>query len=138
MIQIVNSPIRPFDDWRQFNFQSIKTKALNASFLPFKIVSIEEKSFIDFFNLEELISFSLATLESNSFQHLNKLKKLDLSENQIEQIYSNGFQGLDNGAGCSGTCSSKKAWAISGKSESSAVRDQLDPKRPGSARDQHY
>ena len=34
--------------------------------------------------------------ELNSFQHLKKLKKLDLSCNQIEQIETNVFQSLEN------------------------------------------
>ena len=38
----------------------------------------------------------MTKIESNSFQHLNKLKKLNFYENKIEQIETNGFQGLDN------------------------------------------
>ena len=35
-------------------------------------------------------------IRANSFQHLTRLNRLDLRENEIEQIDSNGFQGLDN------------------------------------------
>ena len=34
----------------------------------------------------------LSKIEPNSFQHLNKLKFLNLKTNQIEQLDSNGFR----------------------------------------------
>ena len=34
----------------------------------------------------------LTQIESNTFQHLIKLKKLELSSNQIKQIDSNGLE----------------------------------------------
>ena len=57
---------------------------------------------------------------------------------RVEPISDQAALGMgQDGAGCSGT-GPKTAWAISGQSESSPIRDLLDPKRPGPARDQHY
>ena len=36
----------------------------------------------------------LTIIETNSFQHLSKLKRLILDNNRIKQIETNGFQGL--------------------------------------------
>ncbi len=38
----------------------------------------------------------MTRIEAYSFQHLIKLKRLDLGGNEIEQIDSNGFQSLEN------------------------------------------
>ena len=63
-----------------------------------KFISIEKECFKELPNLE-IIFFNhnnLAKIVTNSFQHLNKLKKLELEQNQVEQIDSNGFKGLEN------------------------------------------
>jgi Leucine-rich repeat (LRR) protein len=38
----------------------------------------------------------LTKIESNVFQHMNKLKRLFLCNNQITQIETNGLNGLEN------------------------------------------
>ena len=92
-------------DWREFDFKTIKEIWLTKQSLtlPLRVISIEKDTFgcsnlEEFQNLEELNLNNnvLTKIESNSFQYLNKLKKLDLGWNQIEQIDSNGFQGLEN------------------------------------------
>ena len=50
-------------------------------------------------NKDEILGLNnlcLTKILSNLFQDLSKLKKLDLSLNQINEIDSNGFRGLDN------------------------------------------
>ena len=87
-------------DWRSYDLSKnewLQRKIFKNNDIPFKMKSIESHCFVDFKNLEELNldSNNLIKVETNSFQHLSKLKKFDLGWYQIEQIDSNGFQGLD-------------------------------------------
>ena len=69
----------------------LKRNSSNSGINDWRCIDFENE------NLEELyLTYKkLTKIESNSFQHLNKLKRLNLHSNQIEQIDSNGFKGLD-------------------------------------------
>ena len=83
-------------DWRLLDLNSITNlECINYNKI-IKIESIERQCFQDFTNLETLLNSNLAKIDPYSFQHLSKLNKLDLNENQINQIETNGFQGLEN------------------------------------------
>ena len=82
-------------DWRSFDFGSKKEISFKNQFL---INSIANECLKDFENLElfEIDSTHIININTYTFQHLNKLKTLNLGYNRIEQIDTIGFQGLVN------------------------------------------
>ena len=77
-----NSNNDSINDLREFEFNKIKT--LNS--IKISLSAIKNQSFIDFENLEVLVlnCNKLTKIKANSFQHLSKLKKLNLCGNQKE------------------------------------------------------
>ena len=85
------------NDWRAFNFGFIREISLLD--LNVRIDSIEENDcFKEFTHLEilNLEGENITRFMTNSFQHLGKLKKLNLGFNQIDELGSNVFRGLEN------------------------------------------
>ena len=81
-----------------FDFGDRESISIDGNRCGFKTILKNRNTFKDFSNLQRLVltAIGIAKIEFISFQHLGKLKILNLRYNQINEIDSSGFQGLDN------------------------------------------